>query len=313
MEKAVDDGMLCCIILSSWPKRVDDGAKQDNIGMLFLCLLFFFRGFSFLFFTVYTLFFFLYFSECVAILQGGIRSLTHTCRGHGTGSFLFIFPLLIFYLISVDFNFVLFLFSVLIHFCTWVLFSREPHCVYLADTFSFRQFGDSTNFVCVFSMRWLCALWGSSACAADASSWVQLTVDFCFSTFASSSGSDRAAERQQQQQQPQLLNRFSLPDYVCVCVCVREGARATDRAREREHNLLCGRFACVCLCVCVTNTPITVCWHIAERQRITVCTVCLLNSVCLWLCCVRRSSGAAEVIWWQQRRRQSSTPCHTST
>lgn len=37
MEKAVDDGMLCCIMLSSWPKRVDDGAKQDNIGMLFVC------------------------------------------------------------------------------------------------------------------------------------------------------------------------------------------------------------------------------------------------------------------------------------
>lgn len=36
MEKAVDDGMLCCIMLSSWPKRVDDGAKQDNIGMLFV-------------------------------------------------------------------------------------------------------------------------------------------------------------------------------------------------------------------------------------------------------------------------------------
>lgn len=32
----MDDGMLCCIMLSSWPKRVDDGAKQDNIGMLFL-------------------------------------------------------------------------------------------------------------------------------------------------------------------------------------------------------------------------------------------------------------------------------------
>lgn len=33
----MDDGMLCCIMLSSWPKRVDDGAKQDNIGMLFYC------------------------------------------------------------------------------------------------------------------------------------------------------------------------------------------------------------------------------------------------------------------------------------
>lgn len=40
MEKAVDDGMLCCIMLSSWPKRVDDGAKQDNIGMLFYTISF---------------------------------------------------------------------------------------------------------------------------------------------------------------------------------------------------------------------------------------------------------------------------------
>lgn len=35
---AGDDGILWFIILSSWPKRDDDGTRQDNIGMRFLCL-----------------------------------------------------------------------------------------------------------------------------------------------------------------------------------------------------------------------------------------------------------------------------------
>lgn len=147
----------------------------------------------------------------------------------------------------------------------------EPHCVYLADTF--RQFGDSTNFVCVFSMRWLCALWGSSACAADASSWVQLTVDFCFSTFASSiSGREAEQQRQSDSSSSSSLSFWtdSLCLYVCVCVCacVRVQERETEQESESTICYVVGLPVCVCVCHQYTNNSVLAHSRTATYNRV---------------------------------------------
>lgn len=121
-----------------------------------------------------------------------------------------------------------------------------------------------------FSMRWLCALWGSSACAADASSWVQLTVDFCFSTFASSSG--REAEQQRQCGRATAAAASAseqiLSASVCVCACVRVQERQTEQESESTICYVVGLRVCVCVCHQYTNNSVLAHSRTATYNRV---------------------------------------------